>query len=65
MAPGCTESVDREFLRWIWRYPRDSRPQVISRLAATGPGKSVVTLRSGGEVERFLAALPESDHRQV
>jgi adenylate kinase family enzyme len=54
MGPGCTESVDWEFLRWIWRYPRDSRPQVLARLAAAGPGKAVVSLRSEREVETFL-----------
>jgi adenylate kinase family enzyme len=57
MAPGCAERVDGAFLRWIWRYPRDSRPTVLGKLAAATPDVDVVTLRSEREVERFLAAV--------
>ncbi|HEX5137691.1 MAG TPA: hypothetical protein VFY93_12000 [Planctomycetota bacterium] len=54
MGPGCAESIDWEFLRWIWRYPLDSRPQVLARLIAAGPGKRIVRLRSEREVGAFL-----------
>jgi len=57
MGPGCAESVDWEFLRWIWRYPLDSRPKVLATLAAACSGKAVVALRTEREVETFLASL--------
>lgn len=60
MAPGCAESVDWEFLRWVWRYPLDSRPHVLAHLAAAGPGRRIVRLRSGREIETFLAELPDA-----
>ncbi len=56
MAPGCTEGFDGEFVRWVWNFPRQSRPQVVAKLAAAGPGKKVVVLRSDREVEDFLAS---------
>ena len=54
MAPGCPEQVTSEFLRWIWRYPKDRRPSVLGRLRAVADEKRVVHLRSSREAERFL-----------
>lgn len=56
MAEGCPEGLTLEFVRWVWDYPRRSRPKVLARLAAAGAGKRVIRLRSRREVERFLAA---------
>ena len=33
-AAGCPERLDREFLRWIWRYPTDSKPRLDAALRA-------------------------------
>ena len=56
MADGCPEALTLKFLRWVWDYPRRSRPKVLARLAAAPAGKRIVRLRSRREVERFLAA---------
>ena len=57
-AFGCPERVDREFLVWMWRFPRDSRPIVLAALAEHAvDGTTVVTLRSRSDVARFLAGL--------
>ena len=57
MAPGCEEQVTWEFLRWIWDYPRRSRPKVLARIESHAAGKRVVILRSSAEAERFLESL--------
>jgi hypothetical protein len=56
MAEGCPEGLMLEFLRWVWDYPRKSRPGVLARLASVAQEKRIITLRSRREVERFLAA---------
>jgi adenylate kinase family enzyme len=56
MAEGCPEGLNAEFVRWVWDYPRRSRPKILSRLARAGDGKLIIRLRSRREVERFLAA---------
>lgn len=56
MADGCPERLEAEFLRWIWRYPRDKRPGVLRMLEAAAPTTRVVVLRTPRQVERFLAA---------
>jgi adenylate kinase family enzyme len=55
MAPGCPERIDLEFLRWIWDYPRRSRPRVMQTIEAARQGRRVVILRSEAEVAEFLA----------
>lgn len=34
MAPGCPERFDLEFLRFVWEWPRSSRPKNLERLSA-------------------------------
>ena len=45
-AAGCPERVDVGFLRWIGRYPTDSRPQLDAALARHRRHLDVVELRS-------------------
>ena len=58
MAAGCPERLNWLLLRWVWRYPRDNRGQVLENIVRYGKGCKVVTLRSPQEVRRFLDALP-------
>lgn len=54
MAPGCRETLDREFLAWIWTYRRTRRPGVLRKLERLPCAKRVVILRSRREVSAFL-----------
>lgn len=57
MAEGCSEKLDLEFFKWVWNYPRRSRPKVVRLLDEHSGIKQVVWLRSNAEVERFLDTL--------
>jgi adenylate kinase family enzyme len=37
LPEGCPESVDREFLRWIWNFPEQSRPRLVEALKTVRP----------------------------
>ena len=54
MAPGCPERLNWDFIKWVWDYPRRSRPVVLEKLGQYSSGKSVHILRSGEEIKRFL-----------
>jgi adenylate kinase family enzyme len=56
-AEGCPERIDPEFLRWIWRYGKDSRPRLDAALARHQDHLQVVELRSRRAVRRYLAEL--------
>jgi len=60
LAEGCPEQVPLEFLRYLWRYPRDSRPRIVAAMHGSGAHARHVVLRAPREVARFLASLPES-----
>lgn len=55
-APGCTHRVTVAFLRWVWRYPTDSRPRLDARLAEQ-PDVAVVELRSRRAADAWLSEL--------
>jgi adenylate kinase family enzyme len=61
MAAECLERFSPQFMRWVWNYPRQSRPKVLERLRANSEGKQIILLRSRAEVERFLSGLPIAD----
>jgi adenylate kinase family enzyme len=60
MALGCPERLTPEFLRYVWSYPSERRPQILSKLERLPREKEVFVLRSDRdrEVQQFLAALP-------
>jgi adenylate kinase family enzyme len=61
LAPGCPEKLDWEFLRWVWRWHHDIRPDVLRRLG--GAREKLVTLTTGLEVDRFMAAVADGHRR--
>jgi adenylate kinase family enzyme len=58
MGEGVNEALDPAFLRWIWDYPKRSRPGIVAQLAALPSTTRVVHLRSRGDAREFLAAVP-------
>ncbi|MEO8693492.1 MAG: DNA topology modulation protein FlaR [Acidimicrobiales bacterium] len=53
-APGCPERLDREFLRWIWRYPKDSKPRLDTALDEHAQHAEVITFHTSRDVRKFL-----------
>jgi adenylate kinase family enzyme len=59
MAQGCPERLSLEFILWIWNYKKRTHPKIVSRLEENSQGKEIIWLRSGAEVERFLAGISD------
>lgn len=59
MGEGCPEKMDWEFVRWIWRFPKDARPEMIKILSKTSA--DVITLKSPKEVATWLQNLPKRE----
>ncbi|MEU4479618.1 AAA family ATPase [Micromonospora sp. NPDC023966] len=60
---GCPEQIDLEFLRYVWNYPRRSRPRIFAALRNTAPTLPVAHLRTRRQIRRWLATLPAPPHR--
>jgi adenylate kinase family enzyme len=54
MGQGCSEKLDWEFLKWIWDFPTNSRPKIMSEIEAYGHDRKVIVLRRPREVKQFL-----------
>ena len=52
MSGGCPERFDGEFLRYVWNFNRDMRPQVEAALEKF-PGE-IIHLKTAGETAAFL-----------
>lgn len=57
MAPGCDERIDVDFLRWLWRYPTESRPLVHAAVDAARARDRLVVLRSRRAAARWAESL--------
>jgi adenylate kinase family enzyme len=60
LAPGCPEKFDLPFLKWVWDFPKRSRPTVLERIAKVADRVRVYRLRSNQEVEQFLDSMRET-----
>jgi adenylate kinase family enzyme len=56
-AAGCPERVTLEFLRWIWRYPAESRPRLDGALDRHSAHLQIVELRSRRAAAAFLDGI--------
>ena len=55
-AAGCPERVTVEFLRWVWRYPIDSRPRLGAAIGRH-PHLEVIELTSRRMAAAWLREL--------
>ncbi|MGI4789950.1 MAG: hypothetical protein ACRYFS_14000 [Janthinobacterium lividum] len=60
MPPGCPEKLDVVFLKWIWNYRRDRRPDILKRMDKYAEGRQLVHLQTSKQVRRLLESLPAS-----
>ncbi len=58
MASGCEEKMDWEFVKWVWDYPKRSRPIVLQALRRNAKKREIIHLHTASEVRRFLQSLP-------
>jgi adenylate kinase family enzyme len=56
LAEGCPETFDLGVLRFAWRFPAESRPQILDALARYGSHLTVFTLRNDRDVIAFMRA---------
>lgn len=55
MAAGCRERLDWELLKYVWRFPQNMRPRILTLLNA---GKSnIIILRNRQQTAAFLKSI--------
>ena len=59
MGQGCLEKLDWEFLKWIWDFPANSRPKIMSEIEDYKHGRKVIVLRRPNDVKQFLKQMQQ------
>ncbi|GGA86895.1 DNA topology modulation protein [Ornithinibacillus halotolerans] len=57
MGEGCNERFDLQFLKWIWNYPKNKRPETLEKLKEISKDKQVYILRSSKQIQKFINTL--------
>lgn len=57
MAPGCPERFDWEFLKWVWNYPTNQRPEAEALAQQWQDKKPFIRLNSRKDMAQFLVEL--------
>ncbi len=65
MAEGCDEKCDLKFLKWIWDYPKRTKPRVEALLKRFQNEKNIIRLKSKSEVENFLEMNRQSKVKAI
>jgi adenylate kinase family enzyme len=53
MAEGCDEKFDWKFIRWVWNFPKRSKPKIEALLRQFENEKTIIRLKSRRDVENF------------
>lgn len=68
MAEGCDEKFDLEFLKflkWIWDYPKRTKPKVELLIKRFEDTKKIIRLRSKTETENFLRNVAATEVKSI
>lgn len=63
MGDDCPEKFDWLFLKWVWNFPKDQRPQIIATLKDFPKNKTVIWLKNQRQINHFLATIQE-EHKK-
>lgn len=58
MGEECPERIDKEFVKFVWNFPRDVRPGIQNILKDEASHADIYVLHKPKEVKRFLEAAP-------
>ena len=64
LPEGCPETIDAQFLAWIWNYRRRSRPRILDALERFGEGRRIEILSNPGEAEALLHEIGNQEERR-
>ena len=66
IADGCDERLDANFVRYVWRFRKDTRPRIVERVQRFENQLDVVRFTSKHEPDEYLSRLKsESDAKNV
>ena len=56
IAEGCTEKIDKEFLKWIWRFKKDAKPKIMEKIK-NYPNANLLIFKNRHQLNKYLKSL--------
>lgn len=53
---GCDEKIDRDFIKWVWHFKKDSKPIILNKLREY-PEVPMITFKNRRALKKYLANL--------
>lgn len=57
MAEGCEERFNLEFIKFIWDFPNNARPDIIDKITSISQPRNVIIAKSGVQAFQMCQAL--------
>ena len=54
LIKDCKEMMDWEFIKWIWNYPKNRKPWIITRLDELKKTKKVILIENHKDISTFI-----------
>jgi adenylate kinase family enzyme len=61
LAPGCPEEFDWEFLKWVWHFRKNERPQIVERIEHYFQHGDLIQLHGPKEVASYIKSISGGD----
>lgn len=65
MAEGCDEKFDMKFYKWIWDFPKRTKPKVEALIKQFQDTKKIIRLTSKEEIENFLVNITSDKVKSI
>jgi len=62
MAQGCEERFNMEFIKFLWDYPKKTRPIVVEKLNTIVDSKNIIIAKSGKQALQLCKTINKKSH---
>jgi adenylate kinase family enzyme len=54
LPDGCPEQLNATFARWVWDYPRNSRPRIVAAMENANPDAEILIVTHRAQAREIL-----------
>lgn len=61
MNEGCKEKLDMDFIKWVWGYNKNKKPEILNKLNKFSNQKNVIIFNNSYEADSFINDLKNNN----
>lgn len=54
MNEGCPEKLDLDFIKWVWGFNKNKKPEILSKLNKFSTQKNIIIFNNSCEADSFI-----------